>query len=372
MVSLAKCADYDSAHVDKAMQSLFHPLGGLENYVSRGDKVHLKINLLSAKDPKRAITTHPAVIESVVRMAQDIGAKVQIGDSPAGAVKGLQRYWDNCGITDIAKRTGAKIVALETGGVVKHQIGDHVYHVSKHVVESDVIINLPKIKTHGLTLYTGAIKNLFGTIPGLRKSEYHKQAPHPEDFAEILVDIFSIIRPQLTIADAIVGMEGNGPSTSGHPRQIGILLASEDGVALDAVAAHIMGFKENEIDTTVSATKRGLGIGEIDKIKIEGEDLETLRIKDFQLPSNRLIKFIPRRLMFMLAKLVWVRPRPIADVCKRCGACVKNCPVQAISEDETGLPVIDYDLCIKCMCCDEVCQHNAMEQEMSWIAKKLS
>ncbi len=331
----------------------------------------MKPNLLAAKEPARAITTHPAVIEVVVRMLLDLGARVTIGDSPAGAVKGLQRYWDNTGLSEVARRTGAQLVAFETGGVQERVVRGLRYYISRYVLEADVLINLPKLKTHGLTLYTGAVKNLFGTVPGLRKSEYHKQAPHPEDFAQVLVDIYSVVRPHLHIADGIVGQEGNGPS-SGTVRPIGVLLASTDGVALDVVGAAIMGFDPEEIDTTRIASERGLGVGRLQQIQLLGAQLDSLRLPDFVLPSNRLIKLVPRWLMLLGARLIWVRPRAIRETCKRCGVCQSNCPVGAISTDPDGYPIMDYSRCIKCMCCDEGCPHQAIEQEMSWLARRFS
>ncbi len=371
VVSVVRCPTYDLAAVTDAVERLLAPLGGMERFVQRGQWVHLKPNLLAAKEPARAITTHPAVVEAVVRMVQDLGGHVTVGDSPGGAVTGVQRYWQNTGLMEVARRTGARLVSFETGGVVERKVRGLSYFVSRYLVEADVVINLPKLKTHNLTLYTGAVKNLFGAIPGLRKSEYHKQAPHPEDFAEVLVDIYSAVRPHLHIADAIIGQEGNGPS-SGKVRPMGLLLASSDGVALDAVGAAIMGFAENEIDTTRIAAQRGLGQGSLEHVQLIGAELEGLRLPDFILPSNRLIKLLPRWLMVLAARLIWVRPRAIRDLCQQCGVCQTNCPVGAISTDADGFPVMDYERCIKCMCCDESCPHHAIEQEMSWLARRFS
>jgi uncharacterized protein (DUF362 family)/Pyruvate/2-oxoacid:ferredoxin oxidoreductase delta subunit len=369
VVSVARCQTYELQAVADAVERVLAPLGGMERFVQRGQWVHLKPNLLAAKEPARAITTHPAVVEAVVRMVQDLGAEVTIGDSPGGAVTGVQRYWDNTGLTEVARRT--RLVSFETGGVVERKVRGKSYFVSRYLVEADVVINLPKLKTHNLTLYTGAVKNLFGAIPGLRKSEYHKQAPHPEDFAEVLVDIYSVVRPHLHIADAIVGQEGNGPS-SGKVRPMGLVLASSDGVALDAVGAAIMGFAEGEIDTTRIATQRGLGEGSLERIQLIGGDVQSLRLPDFALPSNRLIKLLPRWLMLLAARLIWVRPRAIRELCQQCGMCQTNCPVGAIHTDADGFPVMDYERCIKCMCCDESCPHQAIEQEMSWLARRFA
>jgi uncharacterized protein (DUF362 family)/Pyruvate/2-oxoacid:ferredoxin oxidoreductase delta subunit len=368
-VAVIRCKNYDREIVFPAIHSILEYMGGIECFVKRGQKVLLKPNMLSAKSPKKGITTHPIILEALIKEMQSVDAEVWIGDSPSGAIKGIQRCWDNTGFSDVARKTGAKLVNFEAGGTTLKEIDGIKYYLSKYVMEADVIINLPKFKTHGLTLYTGAIKNLYGTLPGLQKAAFHKRCPNPENFSRRLVDIYSLVNPHLHLMDGILGMEGNGPAT-GDRKNVGLLLASTDGVALDTIAGHIMGFKENEIDTNRLAGERGLGENRVDNIEVVGERLENVVLKDFSLPSNRLIKLIPPFLVRWMSRFIWVRPRADLDKCTSCAVCVKGCPVDAIEMLDSH-PVMDYHLCINCLCCNESCPEDAIIQDMSWIARRI-
>ena len=368
-VAILKCADYSRERVDRAVREIFELLGGIGHFVQKGQKVLLKPNMLSAKEPERGITTHPIFLETVVRQVQSAGGEVWIGDSPSGAIKGIQRYWKNTGFEDVAKRTGAKLINFEAGGTVIRETSLRKFHLARSIFEADVIINLPKFKTHGFTLYTGAIKNLFGTIPGLQKAVLHKRYPHPDSFSKMLVDVYSLVNAKLHLMDGIVGMEGNGPVT-GDLRQIGLILASEDGVALDAVASHIMGFQEGKIDAIRLAAEKGLGEARLDNITILGELLDEVKCKEFSLPSNYFIKLVPQCFMRWLGRLIWVHPRADLDKCTACGMCVRSCPVHAIHM-VNGYPVTDYHICINCLCCNESCPEGAVIQERSWLARRL-
>jgi uncharacterized protein (DUF362 family)/Pyruvate/2-oxoacid:ferredoxin oxidoreductase delta subunit len=332
----------------------------------------VKPNMLSAKAPERGITTHPFVLEAVVREAQALGAKVSIGDSPSGALKGVKRCWENTGFQAVAERTGADLINFEAGGSVVKEIEGNRYHLARAVLEADVVINLPKFKTHGLTLFTGAIKNCYGVLPGLQKATFHKLFPHPTDFSRILVDIYAAVRPALTLMDGVLGMQGNGPAT-GELRQTGLLLASTDGVALDATAAAIMGFEDGEVDTVRIAGERGLGASTPLEIEVVGEELGSVRFTDFKLPSNHLMKAMPqlvaRWLGRWLGRFVWVRPRADMTKCTGCAICAHACPVNAIQMKD-GRPVTDYDKCINCLCCNESCPEGAVIQELSWLARR--
>lgn len=368
-VAIVKCKDYDRKAVDRAVRETFELLGGIEQFIRKGQRVLLKPNMLSAKEPERGITTHPVFLETIVRQVQSAGGEVWIGDSPSGAVKGIRRYWDNTGYTEVAKRTGVKLINFEAEGTVIRETPLRKYHLARAVIEADVIINLPKFKTHGFTLYTGAIKNLYGTIPGLQKAVLHKRYPHPESFSRMLVDVYSLVNAKLHLMDGILGMGGNGPVT-GDLIDVGLVLASVDGVALDTVASTIMGFKEGKIDVIRLASERRLGEARLDNITILGEPLAELKYEDFSLPSNYLIRLIPQFLIRWLGRLIWVHPKADLDKCTACEVCVKSCPVHAIHM-ENGYPITDYRVCINCLCCNESCPEGAVIQERSWLAKKL-
>lgn len=370
-VSIVRCADYTLDNVRSVVKKSFAHLGGLEKFVKKDQRVLIKPNLLSAKDPSRAITTHPSLVQVVVEEVQNIGAVPILGDSPGGVERGIKRVWENTKMSEVAGLTGAKLVAFESEGVYERRTKDGKrYFIAKPVVDCDVIISLPKLKTHTLTLMTGAVKNMFGSIPGFRKSEYHRDAPKPKDFAGVIVDIYSLTKPHISLVDAVVCMDGDGPS-SGDPKYLGLLLASTDAVALDMVGAKIMGFKDGEIDTTSIVQQRGLGPNSFSQIEILGEKLADLTIAKFVLPSNRLLKLIPKFLLAPIKPLVWVRPSILDGNCTNCNICVDNCPTHTIRKGEKT-PYFDYTDCINCMCCHELCPQQAVFLKKSWIAKKIA
>lgn len=366
-VAIQKCEDYDKERVFASVHTLLDHFGGIQRFVKKGQNVLLKPNMLSAKVPERGITTHPVMVEAMIREVHSVGGTVWMGDSPAGAVKGIQRYWDNTGYGELAGRTGIKLINFEADDKVPRHIGGMTFQVARAVAEADVVINLPKFKTHGLTLYTGAIKNLLGTLPGFQKVHLHKQYPHPTSFSRMLVEIYSLVKPQLNVMDGILGMGGNGPST-GQRRMTSLLLASTDGIALDAVAGRLMGFREGEVDVVRIGNQENVGTGKLDEIEILGEPLDSIHLEDFNLPSNRLIRMIPEFLGRWVGKLLWVRPYADLEKCTGCGICAENCPVEAIRMVD-GIPVTDYKLCINCLCCNECCPESAVIQQMSWLAK---
>lgn len=369
-VFITRCQDYQLDNVRETLRLSLQNLGGLQRFVKKNDRVLIKPNLLSSREPEKAVTTHPSLVFAVVEEVKKIGGIPFIGDSPGGTEKGIERLWRNTGMAEVSEKTGAELLSFEKAGVYKKKtLSGKTYFISRQAIDCDVIINLPKLKTHTLTLFTCGVKNMFGVIPGFRKGEYHKEAPKPKEFAEIIVDIFSLVKPQITIADAVVCMAGDGPS-SGEPQYLGIILASEDPVALDAVAGKIMGFKDNEIDTTNIAKEGGLGAGDLSEIDVIGESISNLSQFDLKLPSNRFLRLIPKFLVKLLAPYIWVRPAILDGNCTNCNVCVENCPVKTIhSGDPT--PVYDYKNCINCMCCHELCPHRAIYLEKSWLSKKI-
>ncbi len=368
-VAIIRCENYETKRVSKAVHEAIELLGGIKSFVNRGERILLKPNMLSAREPKKGVTTHPAVLEAMIDEVRDAGAEVWMGDSPSGAVKGVKRCWERTGFGELAKRKSVRLINFESSGTHLQQIGNERFYFAKSVIEADGIINIPKFKTHGFTLYTGAVKNLFGTLPGFQKGNFHKKYPHPDNFSRILLDIYSCINHRLHLMDAILGMEGNGPAT-GKRRMVGLILASSDGVALDVVASHIMGFKENEIDVIRLAKERKVGETDIEKIQIVGESLEDVVIKDFELPSNRIIRMIPQSLIRWGSKFLWVRPEIDHQKCTGCKICFNSCPVGAIKM-VNDRPVVNYKICINCLCCNESCPEGAITQKLSWLARRV-
>jgi uncharacterized protein (DUF362 family)/Pyruvate/2-oxoacid:ferredoxin oxidoreductase delta subunit len=361
-----RCTSYDPEAVGSALERLLEPLGGMEAFVQPEQKVLLKPNMLSAKDPARAVTTHPVIVEAVAREVRRCGGVPVIGDSPGGAIRGIRRVWANTGMEEMAERSGIELVNFEASGSKGIDFGRYTFFVSKPVLEADVIINLPKLKTHSLTLLTCAVKNMFGVIPGFRKAELHKLFPKPGEFAEMLVHLYKLVTPSINIVDAVVAMEGNGPS-SGRPFDLGVLIAGEDGVAVDAVASRMIGFPEGFIDTTRIAAAMDLGEADIAELDLVGDGAD-VRPDSFELPSNRVKKLIPRPLARLIAPLISVRPVIDPGRCTGCGFCFESCPVKAIVP-RGGVYEVNDKRCIDCLCCHELCPESSIDIELSWLAR---
>ena len=365
VVSIVSCQDYSERHVKSALETCLFHVGGLGTYVKPGNRVLIKVNLLSPKAPEKAVTTHPALVRAIVEEVKECGGIPLVGDSSGGMMKGYSstaRALDVSGIRETVEAAGGEVVNFDQDGIVRVENPgnpqvDH-FLMARMAIEADVIINLPKLKTHSATLFTGAVKNMFGTIPGYQKAEYHRTAPRLEDFARILVDIYQKAKPQLNIMDGVLSMEGNGPA-HGQPRMTRLILASTDGVALDAIACTLIGFDPLKIDTTRIANEMGVGIGDMNNIDIIGMPLAEAAPQNFILPSNAILLRIPPFLVRRGLGFLAARPYLVQSKCSGCGFCVENCPAHALKIKD-GFPEIDHDACILCYCCQELCPQGAM------------
>lgn len=370
LVSISECKSYDIKEVQSAVNNCLDNLGGISSLIKEGDRVLIKPNILIAKPPEEAVTTHPALIEAIIIAVKKAGAVPLVGDSPGGLVGNLGRHWEVTGIEEVCNRLDVEILNFEASGVYERRINGNHYHIAKPVLDVDFIINVPKLKTHGLTMLTCAIKNMYGTVPGLTKVNYHKEAPKPSDFAALVVDIFSLSKPGLNIADGIIGMEGNGPS-AGNPKEIGMILASTDGVAIDSIICNILGKNPLKVPTNKNAYERGLGEADINKIKVLGYQPDA--ITDFKWPPNIVssLDMVPSFISKGLMRFWWSRPAIDPEICNKCGRCVRNCPVEALSAG-VKIPEFDYPECINCMCCMEMCPEKAIKLEKSTLSRLLS
>jgi len=365
-VSVVKCDDYTSSTVSTAVGEAVQLLGGMAQFIQPGQKVLLKPNLLSTHPPESAVTTHPSVVEAVARLAASAGGICSIGDSPAvggDTTEGYERLLKITGMSEAAANSGAATVCFDSAAEDREIQGAEVFKrllLTKALSDSDLLINIPKFKTHALTKVTGAVKNLFGCIPGRRKAEFHLQAGNsPETFAQILVDVLRAVRPQLSIMDAVVAMEGHGPS-AGYPRKIGLILASADPVALDAVACRIVGVDPLSVPTLRLANEQGLGAVADSDIEVVGMPIESIAISNFLLPpSGDTLCRVPGFLYRFLRNQLTYRPSFLQEVCVGCGACANICPTHAITGKGNRLK-IDYSACIRCYCCQEVCPVKAV------------
>lgn len=372
-VSLRRCDSYAPAAMEHALAQCLADLGGLDTYVCPGMRVALKCNLLLPMRPEQGGTTHPALVAALTRMIQDIGAKPFIIDSPGGPYGKamLRTVYRTSGMYDVSKRTGTKL-NLDTSVTeisVPHSRWLPRMQVLKPLVDADLIIDLPKMKTHGFMLFTGAVKNMFGAIPGVDKAEYHLRMKEPADFAKTMVDICEAVRPGLTIMDAVEAMEGNGPS-AGTTKKVDMIIASPSPYAADLAAAWLGTLPLDRIYIIREAIGRGLSPADPSGLQWLGDDREKLRVK-FVLPDTQSPGIL-RRFIHSRSLGRWMQPRPRIDAekCVGCGICARNCPPKTINIEE-GKASIRYDDCIRCYCCQELCPEKAVQIRRSFVFKWL-
>ncbi len=322
-----------------------------------GKKVLIKPNVLRAARPEEAITTHPAVLRAVVEKVESMGpASIVVGDNPGIFGYGAnEESFEKSGLIEAAKghyqNIGNDSRKVDFNAEFMPSVS-----LSAIVLEADIIISLPKFKTHGLSVITGAIKNSYGFLPGAQKARLHKAAGSAERFHEMLVDVFRLRTPDLFISDAILGMEGNGPAGT-DLRDVGLILASDNGVALDSVIAFMMGLDPARLRFLRKAKEVGLGDYDLKNIDVIG-DLR--RLPDFKLPPLGGEAVIHNEgMQAAIRGRVVMRPRVNPDLCIGCGACIDHCPASALSMGE-HVPAVDADTCITCFCCQEMCPEKAI------------
>jgi uncharacterized protein (DUF362 family)/NAD-dependent dihydropyrimidine dehydrogenase PreA subunit len=364
-VSIVKCKNYEPALVLQATKQAIELIGGISGFIRPKSKVLVKPNLLVAKEPEFGITTHPEVVRSVIKILKEIDCSVYLGDGPS--------VWGNQAenIDEVYEKTGMKLIArqedIELVRFDKRRWRGK-FPLTTWLDSCDYFVSIPKLKTHDLTILTGAVKNLFGLVSGTYKTELHKRYFAKEDFAKILVDIYAEAKPALSVVDGIVAMEGDGPGTSGKLRNLSLLLAGADGVALDSILALIMGLESDDILSTKEAAKRRLGQADINSISVLGERLEDAKAEPFLLPTTSIKKKLPRPVIELAKKLIKYYPRVEQDNCTRCAACIEICPNKAISMNNNRI-VFDYSKCIACFCCQEACLSSAIKVKKSLLAK---
>jgi len=370
-VALRGLECYQPELVEDALRELLRPLGGIEAFVKPGQQVLLKPNLLSGKDPARAVTTHPEIVRGMVRLVQQAGGAVSVGDSP-GLGKPAQ-VAQKAGIMTVVEETGARFASFEESVPVRIGAGTfHQLELARDILDADVIINLPKLKTHQMMGLTCGVKNLFGAVVGMRKVRLHLQAGADKSyFALMLLDLAKQVAPALTVVDAVVGMEGNGPG-SGEPVPIGALLAGANPLAIDAVACELVGLNPETVWTQKVALQRNLPGALLAELELYGETLETLKIDSFTPAKSTDVNFgLPRFLKNRLKHSTTARPVVRHAQCARCELCAKHCPPQVMTVRNSKLQ-IDYDSCIRCFCCQELCPHGAILTEQGLLLRLAS
>jgi len=388
-VVLCRVKDYDPFLVRTALSGAFRLLD-VKGCFQPGEKILVKPNLLSAVSPERAVTPHPVVFAALAEALTGMDLTLSYGDSPAMSQPAAAARM--AGLSEIADRMGIAQADFSTSTSIRFSQGVHFKEapIAAGVLAADGLVNLCKLKTHALTGMTGAIKNLYGIIVGPRKAQLHVQYPDLQSFAYMLSDLNREFPPRLTVMDAVVAMEGNGPM-NGNPRSCGWLIIGFDPVAIDTVGAVIMGYDPDELTILKTAQKAGLGLADPGTIRIALFDATTgettgqgsLRDYSSQLTMPDFVRpAVSRSLMTLATKVAGplikrhVMERPVIrpEVCTRCGQCVQACPVdpKALSQKQPGaVPVYKYDRCIRCYCCQEICPAGSIIVEPAWPGRML-
>ncbi len=358
-VAVRRCSEYDIQKVLSLISGIYE---SCEGPFAGNKRVLVKPNILTDSEPDKCICTHPVVVKAMVIYLQSVGATVFVGDSPAVHLRGFRA--EKSGIRRVCEETGATWVDFMKSPIEK-KIRNRRVRMASIINEVDLIISLPKFKNHELVFFTGAIKNTLGLVPGFSKGKQHAIYQDRKRFGEFLVDLNEAVTPDFFLIDGIMGMDGPGPGR-GFPSPTGVLLGSTNPVAIDIIASRIAGYEPDMVPTTSTALLRKSWLQSEEDIVYDGPEMTTIIKKDFKriaVPrsQNISLQFIKKRIRFM--KKLERRPVFIHENCTGCQKCVTICPVQAIQPlpaRSTHIVLTDRK-CIRCFCCSEVCNDNAVE-----------
>ncbi|SCY70834.1 DUF362 domain-containing protein [Alkaliphilus peptidifermentans] len=375
-VYIEKCDGYNYRVVEKAVFKCLEKIQPLNDRM-KDKTILVKVNLLKKNKPEDAVTTHPFVVEAIVRYLQGIQCKVIIGDSPGGPYnkKMLDGVYKESQMDQVAYRTGCQlnydtsVIEVYNGKATKLKR----MQIIKVAEDVDYVISAAKLKTHSMMTFTGAVKNLFGVIPGVTKTEYHFKMNNPENFAHHLIDICQYINPVISIIDAVEGMEGDGPA-AGDKRHVGLIMASTSPYALDTAAAHVIGIEPLSVPTINIANERGIFCGSIKGLIAKGIGFDDIDIEPFKLPQSINVNFFSDKTPKFIKSFFInnLRAKPVFDhkLCTSCGICKEGCPVAIIDMDK-GKPTLDISKCICCFCCNELCPQKAVKIKKSFLHRLL-
>ncbi|MCL2321346.1 MAG: DUF362 domain-containing protein [Oscillospiraceae bacterium] len=363
-VYIVKCDSYEKA--DEKLLNLISLMGGMGQFAKPGEKITLKVNLLSSTAPEKAVTTHPAIVSAVGKMAKKEGAIPLIADSSGGPYNEgtLKKIYTTCKMYDAARLAGIE-VNMDTGhDEVSFPEGKELkkMDVIKPITQADGVFNLCKMKTHALMHMTGAVKNHFGILPGLSKVGFHAKLFKKDRFADMLLDLALYVSPRLSIMDAVLALEGEGPGASGTPRNVGLILASTNPLALDVVASEIMGLPHELNPVLLAAERRGLKPNRIEDVDVIGEELSTLIIPDYKF--TKTVESLRAKNGNNTSREKKLYPVVIKEKCIGCGVCANSCPQKTITMTTSQgkkQAFINTKNCIRCYCCHELCPNKAIK-----------
>ncbi len=370
-VALIGCPDYDLSHVKPALLRGFSYFGGVETVFPKEKRILLKPNLLTGEKSERAVTTHPSIVRATAEILFEKGFTVGYGDSPGFGSTVLVAK--KAGIYSSLENLKVKMEDFNRKTEISSQLGlqNRQFVIAQALFDYDAILSLPKLKTHGLTRITGAVKNQFGCIPGLLKSEFHFKLPDVYHFSRMLVDLNLVLQPRFYVMDAIVSMEGNGPR-NGKPRFMGVLAFSSDPVALDATLSRLIHLDPQLVPTCVEGEKGNLGRWQANAIELTGDDISHFFVPDFDVQRGSVEVYKKEGVLRFFRNLFLSRPVIDPDRCKKCGVCVEVCPARPPAlewEEKSSVPKHLYQYCIRCFCCQEMCSHGAIEVRKPLIRK---
>ena len=364
-VFLTSCPSYEFPVLQAAVERAADALG-LERYIRPGMQVLLKPNLLMKARPDRAVVTHPLVTAAIGVYLQRLGASITIADSPGGIYSPavLKGIYAACGYEDIAREHGftLNLDCSYRPMEVPNGRRSKVFQVIAPALDADLIVDIAKLKSHCMTGLSGAVKNLFGVVPGLMKPELHCRFPQREAFGTMITDLCQALHPVLSIVDGVMAMEGNGP-TGGLPRYVGALLASRSPYAADLACARIIGMEPESIPPLRAAMERGLCPRSADELVWLCEPASRFAVPDFLQPESKSADFItrlPKFLQPLAARLATPSPQIRTAECVGCGKCAESCPQHTITIRDHKA-VIDYSNCIRCYCCHEMCPKHVID-----------
>jgi uncharacterized protein (DUF362 family)/Pyruvate/2-oxoacid:ferredoxin oxidoreductase delta subunit len=357
-VAAVACPDYNPERLDAAVSDAITASGGLPPSITPGSSVLIKPNLLTAKPPEQAVTTHPDLVAALVRFLRRNGIdRIVVGDSPAGLYS-WEELWEKTGYTEMARREKIRLVPFEEIHRVDFP-GAGILPITKVWNDVDAVISVPKLKTHTLTKMTAAVKNSYGLIVGGAKSGLHGRYPSPRQMGEFVGRLHHLLKPDYVLMDSIVCMEGDGPS-DGTPARVGVLLAGTDAVAADSMACRVYGYAPEDLPYLAIAAKEGPGIADRTRITATGNGWDIVNSIRLKRSRSDFLHRFPGWLFGLGTRFLLCKPEICPTACVRCGKCAAVCPGNAIEKHSDSTYRIDPKRCVLCVCCMEACPCHAV------------